>query len=152
MKKTLPPFSCTHSPNLPELLWQLGCTLVISTYQAGKVIFISATSPDDLVQLPRNFQNAMGLAVEGQRLAIATKEEVVVLANAPSLAQSYPRQPGKYDGLYVPRSVYFCDTLDLHDLAWGEEGLWTVNTLFSCLALIDDEFSFRPKWHPPFIS
>ncbi|MEL7003126.1 MAG: hypothetical protein AAFN93_10370, partial [Bacteroidota bacterium] len=37
--------------NLPELLHQLGCSLAISTYQAGKVIFISAKDANTLVQL-----------------------------------------------------------------------------------------------------
>ena len=152
MNASLPPFSCTYSPNLPELLWQLECTLVISTYQAGKAIFLSATSPDELVQLPRNFNTPMGLAVDGRHLAIATRDDIVVLANAPSLATSFPSQPGKYDGLYVPRAVYFTGTVNIHDLDWGKDGLWAVNTLFSCLALIDDEFSFKPQWHPPFVS
>lgn len=148
----LPPFSCTYSPNIPELLWQLRCTLVISTYQAGKVIFLSATSLDDLIQLPRSFQKPMGLAVSAARLAVATREEVVVLANAPALAADYPRQPRQYDGLYMPRAIYFTGEVDIHDLAWGEGGLWAVNTRFSCLCLVDDEFSFRPQWRPPFIS
>ena len=116
MNASLPPFSCTYSPNLPELLWQLECTLVISTYQAGKAIFLSATSPDELVQLPRNFNTPMGLAVDGRRLAIATRDDIVVLANAPSLAKSFPRQPGKYGGLYVPQAIYFTGTVNIHDL------------------------------------
>ena len=57
------PFSCTYSPNLPELLLQLKCTIAISTYQAGKVVFISAVDENNLVQLPRNFSKAMGLAI-----------------------------------------------------------------------------------------
>ncbi|MBT3266518.1 TIGR03032 family protein [Candidatus Poribacteria bacterium] len=152
MNNPPPPFNCTYSPNLPELLWQLGCTLVISTYQAGKVIFISAQDAERLVQLPRNFQTPMGLAVDGHRLAVATRNEVVVLANAPDLAESYPRQPDTYDALYMPRAVYFTGTVNTHDLAWGVDGLWAVNTLFSCLALVDDTYSFRPQWQPRFIS
>ena len=152
MKNPPPPFSLTHSPNLPELLWQLGCTLVISTYQAGKVIFISARDEERLVQLPRNFQTPMGLAVDGPRMAVATRNEVVVLANAPDLAAKYPRQPDTYDALYMPRAVYFTGAVNTPDLAWGVDGLWAVNTLFSCLALVDDEYSFRPQWQPRFIT
>ena len=152
MDQPLPPFSCTCSPNLPEMLWQMRCTLVVSTYQAGKVIFLSATSSDDLVQLPRNFEKPMGLAVIDQRLAVATRNEVVVLANAPTLAADYPAQAGQYDGLFMPRAVYFSGETDIHDLAWGKEGLWAVNTRFSCLCFIDDEFSFKPQWRPTFVS
>lgn len=152
MKQPLPPFSSTYSPNIPELIHQLGCTIVISTYQAGKVIFLSAPSSDKLVQLPRTFPRAMGIGVKDQRMAIATDEEVVVLGHDGPLATHYPNKPQTYDTLYVPRSTYYTGKVDLHDVEWGDEGLWGVNTMFSCLALIDDKYSFTPKWKPPFIS
>jgi len=37
-----PPFALRHSPQVSELLFKLGGTLAISTYQAGKPVFISA--------------------------------------------------------------------------------------------------------------
>ena len=64
MAEVLPPFSCTYSPNMPELLYGLRSTVAISTYQAGKVILISASSPDKLIQLPRNFHKPMGIALQ----------------------------------------------------------------------------------------
>ena len=39
--KALAPFSCQFSPQVPELLLKLNCTIAISTYQAGKLVFIS---------------------------------------------------------------------------------------------------------------
>ena len=74
-------FRYTHSPTLPKLLWQLGCTLAFSTYQAGKVIFIRATSPEKIEQHALDFPRPMGLAVSDQRIAVATREEIVVLTN-----------------------------------------------------------------------
>jgi uncharacterized protein (TIGR03032 family) len=152
MTQMLPPFSCTMSPNMPELLWQLNCTLALSTYQAGKVVFLSALNENEIIQLPRDFEKAMGMAVSGERLAVATKNEVVVLANSRALAINYPGYSNKYDGLYLPRATYYSGEVDLHDMSWGNEGLWAVNTRFSCLSLIDDEFSFKAKWKPSFIS
>ena len=52
----------------------------------------------------------------------------------------------------MPRAVYFTGEVDIHDIAWGHEGLWAVNTRFSCLSLINDNYSFEPKWQPKFIS
>ncbi len=104
------------------------------------------------MQLPRNFAKAMGMAVSGDRLAVATKEEIVVLANSKGLAASYPAQPGTYDGLYLPRATYYCGEIDVHDMVWGADGLYAVNTRFSCLSVIDDFFSFRPIWQPSFIT
>jgi len=151
MTDSLPPFSCACTPGLAELLAELGCSLVLSTYQAGKVIIFSA-GPQGLVQLPRNFNKPMGLAVDAQRMAIAMRDEVVVLANAPALAESYAAGGNRYDGLFVPRAVYFCGELDLHDLAWHDQTLWAVNTRFSCLCQIDDRWSFAPLWQPAFVS
>ena len=130
---------------------QLNCTLVITTYQAGKVIFISAKDNESLVQLPRTFNHAMGLATKGNRLAVATKDEVIVLINDPELANNYPNNPGIYDALYMPRATYYTGQVDMHDLHWGEAGLWGVNTSFSCLAIINDQYSWVPKWQPSFI-
>jgi uncharacterized protein (TIGR03032 family) len=147
-----PPFSCTYSPNAAELLTQLDCTLVITTFQAGKLIFLSPEGPNAMRQLPRDFDKAMGLAIRGDRMALATKEEVVILANAPQLAVEYPGKPNFYDAFYVPRATYYTGAVDIHDMDWDNEGkLWAVNTLFSCLVTIDDAYSFQPRWMPPFI-
>lgn len=147
-----PPFACSYSPNVPELLQQLNCTLALSTFQAGKVILLSAVDADKLVQLPRNFARPMGLATDAYRLAIATEAEVVVLANAPDMAPNYPPKPNVYDGLYLPRTVYYTGQVDLHDMAFGRDGLLTVNTRFSCLARLSHDYSFEPFWQPAFIS
>ncbi len=151
MAKPLPPFTCSFSSNVPELLLQLKCTLALSTYQAGKVILLSATSDEDLIQLPRNFAKPMGIAIADNKMAVASQDEVTVLANAPGLAPAYPRQPNTYDAFYVPRSTYYTGQVDIHDLEWGGDQLWAVNTLFSCICNIDEDYSFRPIWQPSFI-
>jgi uncharacterized protein (TIGR03032 family) len=145
------PFTFSHTPQLPEILAELGCSLVVSTYQAGKVIVIRSDG-ERLVQLPRTFDEPMGLAVDGDRMAVATKHALVLLANEPRLAASYPRQPDTYDALFVPRSVHYCGALAVHDMVFTERGLVGVNTLFSCLFELDPRWSFRPVWQPRFIS
>lgn len=147
----LPPFSCQVSPGFADLLKRLNCSVAISTYQAGKVVFISLNQQDQLVQLPRTFNKAMGITFHQEKMAVATKDEVLVLGGSRSLAQFYPNQPALYDTLYVPRAKYYTGRVDIHDLEWGNAGLWAVNTSFSCLCLIDDNYSFTPQWQPPFI-
>ncbi len=151
-KNVLPPFSCSNTAQVPELLMQLNCTLVISTYQAGKVIFINSDNDQKLNMLPRSFNKAMGVAIDGDRMAIATKEEIIKLVNSKALAEFYPNQPGKYSSLFVPRATYYTGNVDMHDLEFGTEGLWAINSSFSCLCLIDDNYSFIPKWKPSFIT
>lgn len=148
-----PPFSCTFSPNVPELLRQLHCTIALSTFQAGKVIFLSAVNDDELTQLPRNFAKPMGIALHGQKMAVACLDEVLVLVNSPQLAAHYPKKPDTYDALFMPRASYFSGQIDIHDIDFGVNGqLFAVNTSFSCIIHIDDNYSFTPVWKPRFIS
>lgn len=152
MAKDLAPFTCSHSQGFAEFLINQNCSIAISTYQAGKVIFISPKDRDHIIQLPRNFAKPMGIAIAGDKMAIATREEVVVLANSKSLATSYPNQPGTYDNMFIPRATYYTGEIDLHDLHWTPKGLLAVNTRFSCLSLINDNYSFTPVWQPAFIN
>lgn len=153
-KKSLEPFSCQYSSQIPELLLKLNCSIAISTYQAGKLIFISPKDENSLVQLPRSFEKLMGIAQDfkNDKLALACKDEIIVFANSRELANHYPKSPNKYDALYMPRVTYHTGPLDIHDLSFGiDGGLFAVNTLFSCIIKIDDDYNFSPYWTPPFI-
>jgi uncharacterized protein (TIGR03032 family) len=147
-------FQCVYSSEVAELLNKLKCSLVISTYQAGKIIFLSPQSNGSLVQLPRTFQKPMGIAVnaDNSKIAIACKDEIIVFANAPELGIHYPAKPNTYDAFFIPRLTYHTGNTDIHDLLWGKDKLFAVNTLFSCIVTFDDQYSFTPYWKPSFIS
>lgn len=151
MTGELPPFSCTYTPGFANLLHQLKSSITISTYQAGKVIFISAKNDRELIQFLRSFKKAMGLALTGQRLGIATQDEIVIYSNSPGQARNFPARPNQYDTLYIPRAKYFTGELDIHDIQFTKQGILAVNTRFSCVSIIDDEFSFKEVWRPSFI-
>jgi hypothetical protein len=40
----------------------------------------------------------------------------------------------------------------VHELAWAGEDLWVVNTRFSCLCTLHPNYSFVPRWRPPFVT
>lgn len=147
-----PPFSYTYSPNIPELLLGLNCSVAISTYQTGKVVIFSAKDQNQLVQLPRTFMKPMGMAKKDHKWAIATNDAVIITANAPGLAANYPPNPNVYDSLYVPRASYYTGPLDMHDIQFTKDGLIGVNTLFSSVCEVSDEFSFKTIWKPDFIT
>lgn len=152
MDASKPPFSCTYTPALAELLGQLGCSLALSTYQAGKVLLVSSDG-ERLTQLPRSFDTPMGLAYAAPQLAVACKHGVELLANDPRLGWTYPRKARHYDSFFLPRSSHYCGQLNLHDLGFTLRGnIVGVNTLFSCLFELDAQYSFRPLWKPQFIS
>jgi uncharacterized protein (TIGR03032 family) len=55
------------------------------------------------------------------------------------------------DACFIARSSHYSGMINIHDVAWGNEGLWVVNSTFSCLCTINPNFSFVPKWKPHFI-
>ena len=149
------PFACSFSPNVPELLKKLNCSLAISTYQAGKLIFISPKDEEFLIQLPRTFEKPMGIAYDAEKgkLGLACKNSIELFQNSKALAEFYPKAPQKYDALFMPRVSYNSGGVDIHDLSFGkDQQIFGVNTLFSCLVKFDDQFNFTPVWQPKFIS
>ena len=131
----LSPFSCTYSSHVPEILFKLNCSIAVTTYQAGKLVFLSAKDEESIIQLPRTFDKPMGIAVDSvkDKLALACKGEVMVFANSKDLAEYYPTAPQKYDALYMPRVTYHTGPLDIHDLYLGEGNqLYAVSTLWQC--------------------
>ncbi|MCK5824383.1 MAG: TIGR03032 family protein [Ichthyobacteriaceae bacterium] len=150
--KSPKPFDCNYDPQFALLLDKLGISLAISTYQAGKIVFLSSVNEDKLVQLPRNYKTAMGMASADNKLAIAAENKVTVLHNRPELAENYAAGNNKYDGIYIPTATYNTGGIDLHDMEFIDDKLVAVNTKYSCLSYIDDNYSFTPFWQPPFIT
>jgi uncharacterized protein (TIGR03032 family) len=139
-----------HTLNLVPLLTQLQASLLVSTYQAGKVVVVGVADGKLSLAYP-NFERAMGLAVRPDCLAVGTQTHVWILRSSPGLA---PRlEPaGQYDGCYLTRSALYTGPIHGHEQAWIGEELWIVNTLFSCLCVPHERYSFVPRWRPPFIS
>ncbi|MCP4115578.1 MAG: TIGR03032 family protein [Desulfobacteraceae bacterium] len=57
----------------------------------------------------------------------------------------------KADSLYFSRASLTTGMINIHDIAWGNEGLWVVNSTFSCLSTLSPDHSFVARWKPPFI-
>jgi len=143
-------FDCYHSGKVVELLKQLNISLILSTYQAGKVIILSSDG-SKMHQLVRDFSRPMGIAVKDNMMALAGALSVTVFRNDSNLAATYPNKPNTYDAFYFPTVVFRTDYVDMHDIAFTNKGLVGVNTAFSCLCRLDANYSFNPIWKPPFI-
>ncbi|MEJ2619334.1 MAG: TIGR03032 family protein [Candidatus Thiodiazotropha sp.] len=144
-------FSAHFTSSLPALLDTLNVSLLLTTYQAGKVIIVRSDGTE-MTQLIRNFDRPMGVALNGEMLALALRLNVAIFRNDSHLAMTYPKRPKTYDALYFPVALNKTDFIDTHDLAFTRHGLVAVNTAFSCLVKIDAGFSFQPIWRPAFIS
>jgi uncharacterized protein (TIGR03032 family) len=140
-----------HSRNLAPLLAHLGTSLVVSTYQAGKLVVVGVDPQGALALSFHNFERAMGVAVRPDRLAVGTHTQVWFLRSAPDIA---PRlgPAGRHDACFLARSSHMTGDIHVHEMAWAGEDLWLVNTLFSCLCTLDEAHSFVPRWRPPFIT
>src|SRR5689334_19972611 len=137
-----------YSLNWPRILARLGSSLLISTYQAGKLVVAQAQG--EALRLGyHNFERAMGLAVSPGRLAVGARALIWLLRAAPEIA---PRiEPaGRHDACFLTRAAHFTGEIQVHEMAWAGDQLWVVNTLFSCLCTLDDRHSFVPRWRPPF--
>ncbi|MFM7152012.1 MAG: TIGR03032 family protein, partial [Gemmataceae bacterium] len=121
-----------------------------STYQAGKVFTVGSHA--NALQLRfHHFDQAMGLARTPRGLAIGSRRQVWFLAGMPDLARRL--QPaGQFDVCFLTHQSFFTGPIMVHDLGWGEGQLWAVNTLFSCLCVLDGEHNFVPRWKPSFVS
>lgn len=143
-------FCYTQSDSFVALLRQLGASLLVSTYQANKLLAVRA-SGQGLSTLVRTFDKPMGLAVDGSRLALGTRKEVWFLRNAPDIAPQV-EPVGVHDACFLPRSSHVTGDIGIHEVAWAGDELWIVSTRFSCLATLTPDYSFVPRWRPPFIS
>ena len=75
-----------HTSNLPALLDQLRISLVVSTYQAGKVIVVR-NDHGSLNTHFRTFAKPMGIVADTQRLTIGGTNTVWEYHNMPAVAQ-----------------------------------------------------------------
>ncbi len=73
-----------HTPNFPSLLRQLGASLLVTTYQAGKLVMVRDEG-DHLNTHFRGFQAPMGMALSGDRLAVGTKIQVWEFVDVPAV-------------------------------------------------------------------
>jgi uncharacterized protein (TIGR03032 family) len=139
-----------HSRAFPAVLERLGISLLVSTYQAGK-LFVLGARDGELALAFHNFEKAMGIAARPDRVAVGTRNQVWSLRGAPAIAGRL--QPaGLYDGCFLARSAHFTGDVHAHELAWAGRELWVVNTLFSCLCTLHADYCFVPRWRPPFVS
>jgi uncharacterized protein (TIGR03032 family) len=144
------PFRSVSTGSFGRLLGQLGTSLLISTYQAGRLVAARPTSGGQLNTHFRQFDKPMGLAVAGGRFALGTRTEVIDFRNMPEVAPKVD-PPGTHDACYLPRNRHVTGDILIHEMAYAGGELW-VATAFSCLATFDADHSFIPRWKPPFIS
>jgi uncharacterized protein (TIGR03032 family) len=148
-----PPLRSVHTSNFAAILGHFGCSLLVTTYQAGKLVVVrpDAENPDLINTHFRTFNKPMGLALGNQRLALGTAQEIIQFRNVPAAAGRLEPK-GKHDACFLPRSLHVTGDVQIHEMVFIGDELWFVNTAFSCLCTYDEDHSFVPRWRPWFIS
>jgi uncharacterized protein (TIGR03032 family) len=146
------PLRAAHTPNFTALMRQLGASLLVTTYQAGKLVMVRDEG-DHLNTHYRSFPSPMGLALaDGSKLALGTTLQVWEFRDNRDVARRL-EPSGRHDACFLPRRSHVTGNVQIHEMAYGAGGeLWFVNTRFSCLATLDPEASFVPRWRPSFVS
>jgi uncharacterized protein (TIGR03032 family) len=144
------PLRSIHTSGLPHLLKQLNISLIVSTYQAGKVVLLRSDG-SSLNTHFRRFPKPMGIAIDGNRLALGLRNSICELRNVPDVAAKLS-PTNQHDACFLPLHSHTTGNIDIHEMNWGKEGLWFINTRFSCLCSLDSDHSFVPRWRPPFVS
>jgi uncharacterized protein (TIGR03032 family) len=139
-----------HTTSFPALLNHLGASVLVSTYQAGKLVVLRVDG-GVLNTHFRGFDRPMGLAVQDGRLAVGAATEIREFHNLPAAAAAL-EPAGKCDSCFLPLRSHVTGDIQIHELAWAGDELWFVNTSFSCICTRDPRDSFFPRWRPPFVS
>ena len=147
-----PPPGIVHeyTPSLVDILATLKSSLLISTYQAGKLAVCRVEGSKLAVSYP-SFERPMGIAIAADRIAVATFSQIWFLPNSPGIAPSI-RPAGAYDGSFLARACHVTGEIASHEIEWGQNELWIVNTLFSCICTLSPSYNFVPRWKPRFVT
>ena len=146
------PMASVHTSTVPELLAQANLSVLMSTYQSGRMITLRSMDGvlnTHFTAMPR----PMGMAAKaGGHLAVGTANEVWSYRDQPAVAAKI--EPlGSYSAAYVLRQRHVTGDIAIHEMDYDSDGqLWIVATKFSCLATLDPEHSFVPKWRPSFVT
>src|SRR5258708_17178848 len=144
-----PPYQLDASPGFAAWLHANDVSLAVTTYQIGKLFLIGAPAQDRLSVTERTFERCLGVAVRDRTLLLAGLNAIYQFQNVVPPGQSLEG----HDAVYVPQVAWYTGDVFAHDVGVLPSGRPIfVNTLFSCLATVDEQSSFRPLWQPKFIT
>ena len=141
-----------QSEGLGALFGELGLSMLVSTYQAAKLIVARQDASGLLNTHYRTLRKPMGIAVGREQVAVGVAGEIVFYSNTPANCAKLPGDQ-LHDACYVPRYKHITGDIDIHEMAFDGAGQpWFINTRFSALCTLNGMNSFLPVWRPPFIT
>lgn len=143
------PLNVSCSRGFVPWLEEARASLAFTAQKAGKLYFVGLNENRTLAIFERSFAKAKALVGTADTLFLATQYQLWRFDNV--LA---PEQEAEgYDRLYLPQVAYTTGDLDIQEIAVDpSERPIFVNTLFNCVAVASDRYSFLPLWRPPFVT
>lgn len=140
-----------HTTSFSDLLRQAKASVLVSTYQAGKLILLRA-SEQGLNTHFVSLAKPMGVAFDNGRLSVGSGPRVIDYFNMSNVGPKV--EPiNTHDAAFLARQTHVTGDIDIHEMSFDDSReLWIVNTRMSCLCTLDINHSVVPRWRPPFIS
>ncbi|MEJ2043082.1 MAG: TIGR03032 family protein [Reinekea sp.] len=144
-------FSSSSTESFLSFLQSQKVSLAVTSYDCQRlIIFREKNNQLDTHLVP--VARPRGVAVTAGRLTVAAYTEIINYARHDNLLERLkPEDKDQADSLFLPLNKHITGEINVHDIAWGTEGLWLVNSRFSCLCTLQPDLSFKPRWFPPFI-
>jgi len=144
------PLRSSHTTSLNKMLVDMKFSLLVTTYQAGKLVIVRNHNGKLNTHFTM-FNKPMGLAVNSRKVALGTSNAVEFYVNMPESSTADSATAGN-DARFMKRLEQITGNIDIHEMGWGQNELWLINTRFSCLCTLDLNNNFVPRWRPDFIT
>lgn len=144
---------CNADQSLHRWLNRYGISIVLSTYQSNRLVFISRSrckkDGDQLLRITaREMDRPMGVFVGKRRLVVACKNTVWILNNYIQGAMVNQAD----DAWFAPSTSYITSNLDAHEvIIQSDHSISFANTQYSCISSLSEYDSFSIDWLPPFL-
>jgi len=142
IEKILPAKSqlrCRARGDLAQWLAESGGSLAITTYNSGKLVLVSSIEGRLRFRTHR-FPRPMGIAVAGDRLSLAIRQQILLFQRKKSDQNAF-----------ALRHKFDTGKVDVHDVSFGERGIYFANTRYNAIARVSKKKRFVHCWQPPFI-
>ncbi len=139
VERTKSQLRCRARGKFPQWLAESGGSLAITTYTSGKLVFVSSFE-DRLRFRTHQFTRPMGIALEGDRLALAVRKQVLLFGRHKANRNTF-----------ALRSKYFTGKVDAHDVALSDRSIYFANTRYNAISRVSPQEKVVPYWQPPFI-
>lgn len=144
-------FSSSSTPSFLEFLQTFGVSIALTSYDCQRlIVFRQHQGSLDTLLVPA--ARPRGIALTGDKLTVGAYTEIINYYRHDQLLSQLNTSTGlQADALFLPRNSHITGEINVHDMAWGNEGLWLVNSRFTCLCTLQPDLSFKPRWWPMFV-